>query len=41
MFEGWDNVSEVDPGSVGYMPAGGALEIPLLLWTERGERSES
>ena len=41
MLDGWDTVSEVDPGNVGYMPAGGALEIPWLLWTDCGERSES
>lgn len=41
MLEGWDTVSEVDPGNVGYMPAGGALENPLLLGTDCGEWSES
>lgn len=41
MLDGWDTVSEVDPGNVGYIPAGETLDIPLLLWTERGEWSES
>ena len=42
MLERWDTVSEVDPGSVGYMPAAGiVLGSTLLLWTECGEWSES
>ena len=31
MLDGWDTVSEVDPGNVGYIPTGETLDIPLLL----------